>query len=245
MAASNSQISNESRPNVRTAMAEVGAVFLAEGHSSPRTDPISGERSSAAANLEAVGSARTEPQEEPVASSHPIVDGEFVHAIYETESRLSSERKRNPVAPGKEDSDDFCVSAGMIKNSAGEMKSEKVFYDTGSPNSWASQKLVDKHNLPTRPIRPEDLQIYDTIGGERVIPTDYVDIWLTDEHHGINRFTKESFNITTNMGGRGLLLGRAFMRKHGVMLDAKQGPGVYVTTARNASEGKPTCTLVQ
>jgi hypothetical protein len=50
---------------------------------------------------------------------------------------------------------------------------------------------------------------------------------VADEHHGINGFTKVSFNITESLGGRGLLLGRAFMKKHGVMLNAKQGPGDY------------------
>ena len=151
-----------------------------------------------------------------------------------------------PVDRKLEDDDEFCTSAGMIQTPLGEHKPVKLFYDTGSSDPWASEAFVKKHGFELRSILPEDLIVYNVVGGTVVIPRFYVEIEVQDEHHEVNEFTKVSFNIAKSMGGKTLLLGRTFMNTHGVMLDAsKEGPGLYVTTGRKASNGKRSAVSIQ
>ena len=223
-----------------------GAVFLNEAISSPESENVSGVTSPstklevAGGTTSATARVRIESELEFFPDSQPILDNEPVEASSETATTKSSVHP--PIAPSRQDSDDWCTSPGMIMNAAGELKAEWFFYDTGSPDSWAAKKLAERHNIPLRPILPERLTEYRTIGNEIVIPRFYIEAWMKDEHNGMVQFKKVSLNITESMGGRGLLLGRAFMREHGVTLDPRQGPGVYVFTAREASDGKGTQT---
>jgi len=139
-----------------------------------------------------------------------------------------------PTAP-KKDCDEFCSSAGLFKNGTGKIKSTKLFYDTGSTDPWASQKFADTHGLTVRDILPDDLKVYNTVHGD-IIPTKYVEIDIRDDERGVTTFTKVSFNLTPFMDGVGVLLGRIFMNKHGIKLDAKQARGMYVATGRKASD---------
>ena len=227
--------------------AKLETVFLSEGISIPRTETAPGMESPST-RLDSVGGdvdgnshVLTETEPERRSSSKPMSDIQSLDATSESESKRSS--MHNPMAPSRQDSDDWCTSAGMVKNAGGEQKSEKFFYDTGSPDAWASELFAEKHKLPLRPFLPEQLKVYETIGNELVIPQHYIEVWLMDEHHGMVQFKKEQLNIakSKSMGGRGLLLGRAFMKDNDIKLDPKQGPGVYVFTAREASKGK--CTI--
>ena len=236
--------------NAERRNAGLEAVLLAEGKSTVESKLVSGSMptnagpSSAVRITDSSDRAHIEPEADLFLDNHPVAASEQRMGT-NSETEIMQSSVQHPKAPSRQDSDDWCTFAGMIKDAAGESRAEKLFYDTGSPDSWVSQKLIDKYKIPTRPILPENLKEYYTMGNELVIPHDYAEIELKDDHNGIHQFKMVSFNITKSMGGRGLLLGRAFMFDNAVKLDPKEGLGVYVFTAREASDGKAQAHLLQ
>jgi hypothetical protein len=228
------QENGELEADVGIGKPRLGAISFAEERSTSETF---------IRTLETGGCEQIESQPEIVSGRNPLTTNESADTGSETESARST--RRRPIASSKQDSDEWCVFAVLIKDALGELKSEMTLYDSGSPVSWVSQKFVRKHKLEPRPISPSDLKEYSNIWNQLVIPTFYVEIELKDEHNGMDKFQKVPFNISEDMGGRGLILGRAFMKEHGVVLDPKRGAGVYVATAREASDGKQDGTLLQ
>jgi hypothetical protein len=145
-----------------------------------------------------------------------------------------------PQTKDRTDSTEFVSSAIMIRCPNGEQDSAKMFYDTMSTDNIVSRKFVEKYGFIERPFHPDDLKVYDTLVGA-FAPTHYVEIELKDTERDIKEFTKVSFNVAESMNGIGLLAGREFMIKHGVSLNAKEGPGAFVVTSREADEGKQSC----
>jgi hypothetical protein len=124
------------------------------------------------------------------------------------------------------------IYVGLIKNPAGDIKPEKLFYHTSSPDSWVSWKLVQKYRFKIHPILHEAPAKNSWVVDVDFLPTHYIEIDLQDADRGITEFTKVSFYIDPSMAGLGLYLGRRFMVGHGI--------GLYVMgqTAVDVPKGK-------
>jgi len=158
-------------------------------------------------------------------------------ASWETDE-TSHGSQPSPATKDCVDSAEFASSAIMVQCPTGRHESVKLFYDTGCADNLASRKFIDKYGFKERPLLKDDLKVYETPAGVSFIPSRYVEIELRDTEHGIEDFTKTSFNVADAMDEIGLLAGRKFMIKHGVSLSAKEGPGAYVLISKKLSEGK-------
>jgi hypothetical protein len=151
----------------------------------------------------------------------------------------SSEGVKEGYIPtvGKKDSDEWCSSAGLFKTVAREIKSVKLFYDTGTPVPWMSQKFAAEEGLTARKIHPKDIIPYHTIRGD-FTPEEYVELEIRDDARGVKSFANVSFYLAPDLNGMGLLLGRMFMKSHGIALDAKQKHDMYLAIPGKQSDGK-------
>ena len=132
---------------------------------------------------------------------------------------------------------DWYTSAVTIKDGQGVEHAEKLFYDTGSDVNLSTPKFAFAHRLEQRPIRPDDVKIYDVPNGS-ITPTHYIEMEMKDPKRGIKDFVRIRFVMAATLGGIGLLLGRGFMHQYKIVLDpTPQGSGTYTVTARAPGPG--------
>lgn len=133
-------------------------------------------------------------------------------------------------------SSEFCTSAVTIKDGQGVEHAEKLLYDTGSVVNLSTTKFASAHRLKQRPIRVDDVVVYDIPDGS-IAPTHYMEMEMKDPKRGINDFVRVRFILVATLGGLGLLLGTGFIHQYGIVLDPKQGSGTYPVTARTPGPG--------
>jgi hypothetical protein len=126
--------------------------------------------------------------------------------------------------------------AVMIKNGQGDLQSAKLFFDTGSHDNLASKKFAEDKKLELRLILPEDMQIYRTPNGS-LYPTQYIEVWLKDDKHGMQDFAKVRCIIIEDLGGIELIAGSDFMEEHGIILDPTKSRDMFPAVAGKASAG--------
>jgi hypothetical protein len=163
-------------------------------------------------------------------TKHPSILG----SVSETSSALDGTQNFIP-SPLQDPSEVSWIGAAQVRAPKGETKVLKIFYDSGSTDSMVTEDLVREGGFEPRPILPEDLKIY-AGANSNFIPRYYIELELKDEEHGIEEYTKASFNIAQTLGGRPLLVGRTFMHKHRLGLSRVGGAESLVLTARSASK---------
>ena len=126
--------------------------------------------------------------------------------------------------------------AVMIKNGKGDLQSVKLFFDTGTHDNLASKNFAEGRKLELRLILPEDMQVYRTPNGS-LYPTQYIELWLKDDIHGMQDFAKVRFIIVEDLGGIEMIAGSDFMEEHGIILDPTKPRGMFPAVAGKASAG--------
>jgi hypothetical protein len=178
----------------------------------------------------------TEPQ--PLASD-PILSDDF-HPHQNVRLSISSSSHVEDYVLRAPDpaSSEFCTSAISIKDHLDNFRSEKVLYDTGSPDNFVTQDFLKRCIFPERPMFGEDIRVYRTPGGFLFAPRTYVEIEVKDDRNGMAEFEKVRFNVTESMGEWDFLLGRQFMNAHGFKMTGFSSPecAVLVLTATKSGE---------
>ncbi|KAF8865144.1 hypothetical protein BDZ45DRAFT_684660 [Acephala macrosclerotiorum] len=205
------------------------ATGVASGHSSPKLS-----QSPKAMSLKQTADRNTGPRDSleiNIESGHSRIGSETSGS--RTYSETDCLVKGYVPRKAREDDYEFTCSAVMMKDGSGHFRAVKLFYDSMSTDNWASEAFVKAYRLKQRPIRPEDLKVYGTVG-EEFTPTHYAEIELQDDSRGMKDFTKLIVNITPSMDGIGLIAGRIFMRKHEIKIDSSASRDNFVTTGRKA-----------
>ncbi|KAH6713002.1 hypothetical protein BKA61DRAFT_576598 [Leptodontidium sp. MPI-SDFR-AT-0119] len=132
----------------------------------------------------------------------------------------------------------WAQSVASIDMGKAESSAASILYDTATPCNWISKQFMADFRVEPRPIRPEDMAVFETVEAS-YIPREYAEVTLKDDSHGI-KWTKVRCMVQANMNGCGLVLGSGFMKTHRVILRPYSGYGAYVTTASRApaSAGK-------
>jgi hypothetical protein len=135
----------------------------------------------------------------------------------------------------------FCTSAISMRDHMGNFfGSETVLYDTGSPDNIVTQKIIERYEIPVRPLFGKDVRVYETLGGTIFAATHYMEIEIKDDGNNIREFEKVYFYVVKSMGEWDCILGRKFMNAHNFNLTASSGPrcAVLVLTKKKASKGR-------
>jgi hypothetical protein len=133
----------------------------------------------------------------------------------------------------------FCTSAISIRDHLGAFGSVKVLYDTGCPDNIITPNILDRYNIPLRPLFVKDVRVYEAAGGTLFTVTHYVEIDIKDDGNAMRDFEKVFFYVAKSMGGWDCILGRKFMNAHNFKMTASSGPAcaVLVLTKKKISKG--------
>ncbi|KAH8679666.1 hypothetical protein BGZ60DRAFT_427987 [Tricladium varicosporioides] len=103
-----------------------------------------------------------------------------------------------------------------IQDSSGKKHVQLATLDTGSGTSFVNGQFCSRHGLWRRPISPEGLKMFSTVGGS-FVPTHHVSVPLRISSIGLDSFSTVMLLIANLPPNTNIILGRDFLGKHKIL----------------------------